>query len=245
MIRNKQLLILFFSGCTIFSSCQDGFDCFKSTGKTVTEERFLAVFNKIDLGDNVDLNIEYGVVNKFTVKAGKNLIDDVKTIVKNQTLVIRNNNTCNWVRSFKNEFVVNITIDSLTQIDYSGVGNIVFVNQFLADSLRIEIYDGWGDVNLKYNGKYLRLIHNIGGVNFKVNGKADDFYMYLADNGLADCSALQTRLNQVWSVSTGNCRINVTEKLNARLSYIGNVYYSGNPLIVESTIESSGKLIVE
>ena len=45
----------------LFSSCDDGFDCFKSTGKTITEQRLLPVFNKIDLSDNVDLNIEYGI----------------------------------------------------------------------------------------------------------------------------------------------------------------------------------------
>ena len=229
----------------LVSSCDDGFDCFKSTGKTVTEQRFLSKFNKIDLGDNVDLNIEYGISNNYTVSAGNNLIDDVITDVQDGTLIIRNNNTCNWVRSFKNKFIVHIIVDTLAHIDYSGVGDIVFVNQFLVDSFRIEIFDGWGDIDLKYKGNYLRLVHNIGGVNFNVTGEADDFYLYLADNGQADCSAMKTRLNQVWSLSTGNCRINVTEKLNARLSYIGNVYYSGNPPIIDLTLESTGKLISE
>ena len=245
MAQNKQLNFLFIISCMLFVSCDDGFDCFKSTGKTVTEQRVLQAFNKIDLSDNVDLKIEYGSLNAYSVTAGKNLIDNITTEVKNGTLTIRNKNECNWVRSFKNKFVVKLTLDTLVGIDFSGVGDIDFVNTFLADSFRIEVFDGWGDIDLKYKGKSLRLVHHIGGVNFRVTGEADDFYLYLADNAQADCSEISTRINQVWSISTGNCRINVTEKLNARLSYIGNVYYKGNPSLIESTIESTGKLILE
>ncbi|MBT8196357.1 MAG: DUF2807 domain-containing protein, partial [Bacteroidia bacterium] len=149
MRRSKFILFIAFISLK-FVSCEDGFDCLKPTGKTITEERALAFFDRMNITGNVNVQIEYGVSNLCKVRAGENLIDDIQTEVIGGTLFIDNKNGCNWVRSFKNEYVVQITLDTLKRIDYSGVGDIDFVNDFEVDSLRIEVYDGWGDINLKY-----------------------------------------------------------------------------------------------
>ena len=159
-------ILVFVCLSSLFFACEDVLECFTSSGNVILEEREISGFTKINLTDNVDLLIEYGSDNKIYVEAGENLIDNIKTSVKDGMLYIKNENSCNWARSFKNEFKVMLTLDTLSLIAYSGVGNIDFINIFEVDTFRMEIYDAWGSVNLNYQGDYLRVIHNIGGVDF-------------------------------------------------------------------------------
>jgi hypothetical protein len=41
----------------------------------------------------------------------------------------------------------------------------------------------------------------------------------------------------------GDCRVTVTDELDATISGIGDVYYAGNPPLVRSTITGRGRLI--
>src|SRR5689334_18323193 len=82
------------------------FDCFKSAGKSVTENRAATPFTNINLTNNVDLIINPDTTFYIKVTAGDNLIDGIITELQGTTLYIRNENRCNWMRSFKNTYTV-------------------------------------------------------------------------------------------------------------------------------------------
>src|SRR4051812_21162166 len=125
-----------------FSTCkkENMCDCFKSTGHTTSEYREVSGFDQIKLHNNVDLIITPGKPFSCRVTAGSNLIDMVKTKVEGNMLVISNENKCNWVRSFKNRFTVELSMPSLTYLYFTGSGTVT-----LKDTIREHkfVMDGW------------------------------------------------------------------------------------------------------
>ncbi|MEP7170678.1 MAG: DUF2807 domain-containing protein, partial [Bacteroidota bacterium] len=89
------ILITFF-----ISSCKKEhlFDCFKSRGTTITVERPVSYFNKVDAYNDVNLVFHNGASGVVKVTGGTNIMDGIVTSVENNTLTIRNENKCNWVR---------------------------------------------------------------------------------------------------------------------------------------------------
>ena len=63
------------------------------------------------------------------------------------------------------------------------------------------------------------------------------------DIATLDFSELRTELFYITSSTTGDCRINVDKELQAKLTYTGDVYYTGSPYKVEEQVSGSGRLV--
>ena len=98
-----------------FSSCKKKNlgDCFKSTGEITEEVRETDTFSKIIVRDNIEVILSPSTTNSITVSAGKNLIDKIITETNGDTLLISNNNSCNWVRDFSVPIKVHIPVGRL------------------------------------------------------------------------------------------------------------------------------------
>src|SRR3972149_5567093 len=84
------------------SACKkDKPDCFKSTGDLVREQREVGDFSSMEVYNNVNVVISQDTLNQVIIEAGENLLEEITTEINGATLVIRNNNKCNWVRSYK------------------------------------------------------------------------------------------------------------------------------------------------
>ena len=101
---------LFYFSCNNENSC----DCLKSIGPVVTEERVIPAFNKLSLEDNVNLFITQDSVYSLTVEAGEHLLQSIKAEVTDSCLYLKNENKCNWVRSFENKINVYLRFKKLT-----------------------------------------------------------------------------------------------------------------------------------
>ena len=73
----------------------------------------IADFHVLELNDRIDLVLEERAVGTLSVEAGRNLLGQVETEVRESMLVISDRNTCNWVRSFKPRITVRVS-------DFSG-----------------------------------------------------------------------------------------------------------------------------
>lgn len=218
-------------------------DCFKSTGNETTETRTLSGFTKIDLNDNVDLILTPGRPYSCKVTAGSHLIDLVTTEVKEETLIIKNNNTCNWVRSFKNKFTVEISLPHLYYVYYAGSGIITTTDSIHEDEFGL---DGWtcsGTINLKLNCNISRLSLHTGTADLYASGTSGVSYVYNAATGPIHAENLETGYTYIGNRSTNDCYVQVTKELGATITLQGNIFYSGNPYKIDETITGSGKLV--
>lgn len=227
------------------SSCKKGgiTDCFKGTGEIITESRTAGGVSFIHLSNNVNLILSQDSTPFVKVQAGEKIIESVKTEWEGSKLYIRNENTCNWVRSYMKDINVYVGVSSLDSIEYRGSGNITSTNTIVNDSIKIDIREGSGSIIMDINVGKSELYFHYGSCDLHMSGYSGVTYIYAASYGPFYCEDLLSTYTYITNKGTNDCYINVTKELFAKIEYMGNIYYYGNPEIVEKTITGSGQLI--
>lgn len=227
------------------------FSCKKvplTNGKVITETRELPTFNELKLYDNIDVTLISSDISKIEITTGENLLPNIMIDVVDGALFLKNENTCNWIRSYDCPLEAKIYFSGdITSIYYESVGFLKTNDYIMDDSTSrfdLQIEDGSGEINLKINCNSLYITSNFGTNDMIFEGKAD--YTYISQRGLGPIKAenFQTKIADVYSYSSNNIYINGYEKLNAYIYNIGSIYYKGNPTI-NSYISplAKGKLI--
>lgn len=89
-----------------FISCEKPSDCVESTGEIVLRDVYIDMptaddsIKKIYVEKGIELIVSEGPVFKVTIQTGSNLIDDIEVRREGNTLRLKDNTTCNWVREF-------------------------------------------------------------------------------------------------------------------------------------------------
>ena len=120
------LNILLVAALILGASCnkENAWDCVKTTGPIEEEERVIDDFSKIELNQGINLILTQSTTKRLVVQAGKNLHGKITTIVDQGTLVIKNNNRCNWTRSYKKDINIYLNVSQLGTITHNGYGKI-------------------------------------------------------------------------------------------------------------------------
>jgi hypothetical protein len=205
-------------------------------------------FKIIKLFDKIDMNIRQGPEYKVEVSAGKNLLSNIITENNNGTLTIENRNKCNFVRGYKRVITVNITVPVIQRVENRGVGTIRFAEDFRQDSIFI-LAENSGDTYL--HGIYGEVkTGSHGNGDIYANFTCDKLFIYMF--GTNSFKGQDMKVNKylfVENISIGDCRVKAPEngKLECNIWRSGNVYYSGNPSVVNdfSNGTGTGKLIRE
>jgi hypothetical protein len=234
-------LLVFLAGFSLVS-CQKSGKCFSNTGSVIMQERPVTPFDSIDLADNVNLILTQDTAFRITVEAGSNIISGITTEIQDRQLLIRNLNTCNWLRSYDKPLNVYVSVKNLWKISYNAAGNVSSTNTLRGDSIKIEVWGGCGtiDLNLEYVEGWFVL--NMGTADYNLHGKCDIATFYMNDMGFCQAKDLVSRYCVVNSRGTNDCYVNSTVALYATIENIGSVYYTGNPGSVGGKITGSGVL---
>lgn len=247
MSRNSHIAPIFFATLVMlfFSQCkkENMGDCLKSTGTVVTESRDLANFNRIEVFDNINVFIHFGEAPQAEIEAGSNLLKLIETSIEGETLYIRNNNKCNWVRSFEVPINVHLTCTSLSEIVARGVGDIETVDTIEAFEFLAEQWESSGTMKLKLNTKGVYLKSNTGPADFHCSGTTDYLYAYSSSYGIFRLEELTAEGAYIWNKGTGDIYVNTSNSLEVILEYIGDVYYTGDPEMLNVTATHSGQAI--
>lgn len=231
---------------SILYSCEKSSltDCFKNTGPVTTEEREVDDFNHILLRHNVNLHLRQAEKNKITVKAGGKLIKKIKTTVNDDgQLEIRNNNSCNWVRSFDTPIDVFLDFVKLDSIEYRSTGDILAEETLFLDTLKIDVLEGSGMIELKVDAHVVFCGLTYGTADIVLTGKCEISYVYSAGFGRIDNRDLSSKFVFVNNKSSNDVYLQATIDLGATIENIGNIYYTGNPPTINLNKTGTGKLI--
>lgn len=233
-----------------FLSCKKGesFDCFKTNGKDVTEQRTVGSFSTIKVFDKLDMTLVQGSEYKVEVTAGEHVIHHITTTVTNGELDIHNNNTCNFVRGYKRKIKVTVTVPYVWRVENWGVGSISVDAAFAQDSILVHT-ESSGDIHLR--GTY-------GNVSTSSNGNGDIYLegsgskLYVSmygTNFLYADNFLVSNFIFVETSSMGDCFVNgsAAHRLQSRIFKNGNIYYTGNPPDISNDYENDckGRLIAK
>jgi len=240
----KKVTVIFLSASVLIaSSCEKDhlFDCLKSTGSIVSEEREVSDFNRIDVYNNPEVILTQDVVNSITVEAGGHIISGITTEISNGTLTIRNENKCNWVRSYSKTIAVYVHVKKLDIIHHHGSSSISSANTLENTKFDFNIWNS-GDIEVAVNTDSMFSKLGVAVGSMTVKGHAGYSYVYNIGSGFAYEHDLQADHSFIDYHGTGDCYVSVSHDLAVKLYDAGNVYYSGNPQ-VSSSIYGSGQLI--
>lgn len=218
-------------------------DCFTNTGAQVIESRQTGSFSRIELYDNVNLVLVPGTTPELKVETGKNIMEAITTVIENDTLKIHNTLSCNWVRNFKKEITVYATAPALREIRYEGSGDISTQGRLTYDSLQISVWGGAGSFELDLEVTKLNLALHYGTVDFHVKGKSLITTIFANSYGPFYCNDLISNIVYIRNSGTNNCYIHAVHIIEAEITSVGDIYYSGDPYDVKSEITGSGKLV--
>lgn len=243
-LKYLKIAILFLITSLLLSCGKDPFcNCFESTGGVTSEKRIIEPFSAIEVFDNVNVNWHYGSQHHAIVTCGSNLLDGIKTTVESGLLKIQNANRCNWMRDPRNSYTVDVYSPEIKTIICRTVGDINCVDTIKTNIFLAESWSGTGTINLKLdvNESYLKI--HTGPADIIANGQTGYSYLYNTGNGYIRAAGLQTDDAYVMSRSTGDCYVYSTNNLKVKIDYQGDIYYSGQPSIVQSQITGTGRLI--
>lgn len=242
----KKLLYLLTLTLILLTSCKKGAitDCFYSTGNISKEVRSIENFNSILLKDNVSLILIKSENNSIKVEAGSNLIGKIKTDVnENGVLVITNDNSCNWIRSYDSPINVYLNYVDIDSIEYRSIGNISTFDTLATDTLWLKVKEGAGQINAVLNVHRLYCALHYGTADIVLSGASGLSYVYSASFGLIDMIDLESNIVFVNNRSSNDIYLTAKTQLGATIENIGNIYYAGNPPTVNLDKTGSGELI--
>ncbi|HLN52907.1 MAG TPA: DUF2807 domain-containing protein [Lentimicrobium sp.] len=237
--------IIFLTVINLITSCKKEKldDCFTSAGEFVSVERPASYFHSVNMRDNVNLIIKSGDNFSIETQGGRNLVDAIGTEIKDSILFITNSLLCNWVRDYDNPLNVVITSPALKDIRYESSGDISTDELLIIDELAISVWGGGGSINLELDCRILDLGLHYGTVDFNVKGKSKMTTIYANSYGPFYCNLLDSEIVYIRNQGTNDCYIHANHILEAVITSIGSIYYSGNPYDLKCTDTGKGELI--
>ncbi len=229
---------------TLCSCAGDDGICLGGTGKVVREDRIVLPIHKIEVYDNINLFLtQDSALHQLTVEAGENLIKGISTEIDSGRLILRNNNACDWMRSFEIPVNVYVRFTRLDSLLFQAAGDINCTNAWKNDSLYFEVVEGAGNISLNIDA--FRSQYNIryGTTRIDISGFSQVTFISHQGYGPFHAGNLNSKFTYVYTFSPNDLFVNATEEISAEIGNMGNVYYSGNPGSVSAITHSGGKLI--
>ena len=233
------MLLLILSGCS-----KDEGVCVSSTGKIEVQDRGNIAYHSIMVHDNINLILTQDTAfNNIKVEAGKNLINGITTEIDSGRLVIRNTNSCSWLRSFEVPVNVYLTFTQLDTIVFRAAGNISCTNKWANYSVYLEVIEGAGKLNLDVQAYRSYIMVRYGTTAINVSGTSEVSTLISYGFGPFHAEDLISKFTYTSSYSPNDMWVYSSIELTAEIGNIGNIYYRGNPATIDANIKGEGKLI--
>lgn len=258
MKRKINLMFFAIAFIAIQSSCLHPFNHkVRGNGNIISETRILdETFDEVELEDNFVVYVVYDSVSEIEIETDENLIQYIKTEVKNGKLSIRTvlgrniNPSQDVIVYVRSPFISDLTLsgsgsmyaDSLksnnSEITLSGSGNIQV--KVIANFVDVNI-EGSGNINLEtYTNSINATISGSGDMFLEGNANQSEFEI----DGSGCIKAYNLTQNDCFSTisGSGNIYTKVSDMLDVKITGSGDVYYIGFPSINVS-ITGSGQII--
>ncbi len=213
----------------------------KGNGNVVTIDRSTDDYNKIAVAGWFDVELVAGSEGALKIRGEENLLEYIKTEVKDDKLVIKVRNGINLKPSSWGEdggIYITVPVEEVEEVTLSGSGDVTSSTVLKSDKFRTSI-SGSGDLNLMVEAETVEAsLSGSGDINLK--GQAGNFEVRVSGSG--DVQAYELNANNVEATISGSADVRVTanEMLYARVSGSGDIHYKGDPKKIDSKASGSG-----
>lgn len=193
-----------------------------------TQDRKVSNIKGIDVSGGFIVELTQGSNEGVRLEADENLIDNIKTEVRNGVLHIYNDKSISTIKSMK----AYVTLKNLESIDISGGVKVIGNSTFKSSALKVEM-SGGSNVKLTIDAKQLRA--NLSGASkIELLGKADEMRMEMSGASKVDASVLEAREVEVHASGASSAKVYAKENLEINASGASAVHYKGSPSITSN-----------
>lgn len=224
--------------------------CLQVSGDVVQQEVAVTPFHRILVNEGIEMVIREGLDYQVLVKTGRNLLNEIAVQVANDELVLSNNNTCNWFRSYA-PATVYVTAPDIAEIRVSTQFNVRSEGVLTYPQLHVFSEDYSGD-HLTTGNVYLTVQNSSFSVTFNnlsncfISGETDVLNIgYYGGNGRFEGGGLVAKQVTVFHRSSNDIAVYPTERLEGSLYSTGNLIMLNEPPVVNVTAYYKGQLILE
>ena len=222
--------------CLLFVSC----DSVKGEGPSVTEERELTNFDKIEVNSFADIFYEQSDEFSVVIETQANLMEYIETKIEGTTLVIEQRNNT----SLQSDGGINIYIScpNMSDMTINGSGSITGQNKIVTSDLSCTI-NGSGDFYFKniIATHYWMNINGSGDLEID-SGKIKNGEYGINGSGDIHVSSVKTDNIEISINGSGDAEVFAIKELDISIIGSGGVQYKGYPNL---TIDITGSGDVE
>ena len=231
-MKIKKLLAAFLI-ISLFTTSQIIAQNIYGEGTTVSEKIDLQTITGIGLGISADVFIKQGSSQEITIKAQKNIIDNIKTEINSGSWNIEFDKNVKKHEDIK----IFITLKTLKDVSIGGSGSIIGEGKFTSlGNLNLSI-GGSGDIELDVEAKEISC--SIGGSGeMKLAGSGNELSISIGGSGDIDAFDLNVKRCSVSTAGSGDINVNVSDELSVSMVGSGDVIYKGNPKVSSSIVGS-------
>lgn len=213
----------------------------------VVEYRPCGVISTLFIYDNVDVAFNHHLQQTIQISAPDFLIEKIETTEDGSILTIRNNNKFNWLHDLDPSLTVWVNPDSLQYLAFYGTGKVYTETAIKTSDFKITIGKSSnksnGIVDLEVFATKIDVIQNEGFSDITIRGVTQQLYLYNYAFGPMKLSDMQAQDVYVECQGSNNTFVRSENSLRGSLSYVGDLYYFGNPNSVNVSVSGKGQLI--
>lgn len=246
---------LFFAGLVfLLFSCdsENGWDCVQVAGDSISKEYFVSDFTKIRIEDDVTLHLKQGDSTKIILETGENLLSDISVSVEENTLVVKDNNTCNLVRDYGITKVF-VTVPNITEIRNSSAYDVIGEGVLQFPQLTLVSNSSDGPETIRKSGDfYLNLICE----DFRVSANGQSVFYITGTAGKANLSFADEMPRfegenfiidelTVFQRSANKMIVNPQQSIVGKIVATGDIISHNRPPLVDVKELFTGRLLFE
>ena len=208
-------------------------------GSVVKESRDAKDFTGFISSISADIYIKQAASFKVTVEGQKNILDLLKTDVKNGSLKIAFEK--GYSMRYREPLKIYVEAPNFASLGMSGSGNVVSENTLSGEKLDIDI-SGSGDFDLS-DIQFKSVDFGVSGSgDVKIGGSAESINLEISGSGNIKANNLKTQKALCRVSGSGDISCNVKQSLEAYVSGSGDIKYSGSPSSVKTRVTGSGDI---
>lgn len=212
----------------------------KGNGNMIVKNITTASYDEISVSGFFDVELVAGEEGKITLNAEDNLVDYIKIEVENNTLKMSVEKGVYIVPSRGSKVQITVPFQSLNAVSLNGSGDISTKNPITTNAFKSTL-SGSGDIHLEVNAKEINS-EVTGSGDMSLKGKSDVLKCTVTGSGDLNTKDLESATVYAKVTGSGDCQVNCTENLEARVTGSGEIRYYGDPKKKDTKVSGSGDI---
>lgn len=239
MNKTIKNIILFLLASCIFLACNNSDSCLQGAGKTREKTVEITEFSSLHIHGIFVIELQPDTCNKITMRAGKNLLESVKTEQNTGALHLYNSSRCAMFKGFE-KIHLRIHFSNIDTLNILEACEITTLKP-ITNNLTIQMMASMCDIHISMENYKTKLTTlNKAGGSIELEGKSVETNLTINYTAQLNAGNLQTETTTIVSNSLHDCTVNASKKLHATANRNGAIIYAGNPIEV---IAPKGKVV--